>query len=191
MARDPMTVPPTSDDYFVSTVVQPVFDRPPGAHRATPRRRSNGVVASVVIGVLLVGAAAAYVLTRGSAPRAPGSDMVEAVHDAVTVQAEVNRRAALQAVVQVAAEQGTVDAPAVAQAEPQLTWVAGTQPSTGPRVVSLAAAGPAATIAVASTSGRACAFGRWTGTAMQVVTVDGEGPCRAADAPAAGWSAGT
>jgi hypothetical protein len=188
MARDPVTSPPTSDDYFVSTVVGPVGERPPGAHRPTRARRSHAAVVAVIAGALLLGAGAAYVLTRGSAPSAPGSELAGAIGDAVTVQAEVNRRAALQAVVQVAAENGTIDGQAVADAEPRFTWVAGTQPSTGPGVVSVTASGMTATVAVGTTSGRACAFGRWNGDTIEVVTVAREGPCRAVDAPATGWS---
>lgn len=181
-----------SDEFFVRVDMRP----PPPPARA-PRNAPWGVivVALVLVPMAVIGFALAHGRNRHRAapvvlaPRAATAGLPTSLADVVRIEAESTRHTALQAVENAATANGTADIGNVAAMQPSYTWLVGTQPSTGPQVVSFEDANGVATIAVGASNKDVCAFGRWSpNTTPTYVTMAHLPACRAVDAPASGWS---
>jgi hypothetical protein len=124
------------------------------------------------------------------APRPPTAGLPSSLHDVVRIQAESTRKFAIQAVEQLATEEGReLTTTALAQMQPGYQWIAGDQPSTTSTMISLDNTNGAVTVAVSTSSREVCAFGRFTSTfGPSYVTMANLPRCRAIDAPADGWS---
>jgi hypothetical protein len=130
-------------------------------------------------------AAAKHPTPVALAPRVPTQGLPTSLDVIVRVEAESTRHTALQAVADVA----TGDRGALAAAQPDYTWVAGSQPSPDSHTVSVAQNAGNVIIAVAASNHDVCAFGKWAPNATPVyVTMAHEETCAAVDAPATGWS---
>jgi hypothetical protein len=196
--------PTVEEQFFAPATLTPVVVAPPLERRAEKRRGPR--VAILVLAVILGCAALAYA-TVGSgssdasrsagAAKTPvtlppiGASGLPNLADAVRVQAEASRQHAFVVVAQASAEMdgAALDARMLANLDPTLEWVTAAESSTGPRVVSFSQSGDTVVVAVATKSGDVCAFGRWSpATVGEYVTVGNVSSCRAADAPATGWT---
>jgi hypothetical protein len=113
------------------------------------------------------------------------------VADAVRVQAEASRQHAFVVVAQASTETdgAQLDPQTLRNLDPSLDWVTAAESSTGPRVVSFSQSADTIVVAVATKGGDVCAFGRWSpATVGEYVTLGNVSSCRAADAPATGWT---
>jgi hypothetical protein len=180
-------------EYYAS--VAPVVVRPP----APARRSRQGIVIIAVLAAAIV--FGGYQLVRPHAhakpapevlpPRAASAGIPSSLHDAVRIQAESTRKFAIQAVEQLASEEGReLTTTALAQMQPGYQWIAGVQPSTTSTMISFDDTQGVVTVAVSTSSREVCAFGRYTiGGGPSYVTMANLPQCRAIDAPAEGWSA--
>jgi hypothetical protein len=166
----------------------------PVASRLNPKTIAAGAVALVVV------IAAVYaVMSRGGgatepptvlAPRPPAAGIPTDLADVVRIAAESSRRTALQTVIAEAGTLGAALTPAELQAaQPNFTWVIGSEPSTTNTVVSITSATGVDVIAVSGTDRDICAFGRWSPTTgSDYVTMAHVPTCSANNAPQIGWS---
>jgi hypothetical protein len=202
----PPSAPPTpparaEEQFYAPAVLQPVV-QPPRAPAGAPSHgggasRRGRAVAGVVAFVAAAGIATWLVVEPGTpakheapvalAPVAPSAGLPSSLSSVVRMQAESSRRTALQVVESV----GRGDLAALQAAQPGYQWSNGTTPSDGPRRISVGtgADGSTVTVAVEASNHDICAFGRWVpGGTPEYVTMEHEPSCRAASAPAAGWS---
>jgi hypothetical protein len=189
--------PATNEQFFAPTVLQPVTqlppDAPPRASMST-RGKVTGTIL-VVAFVVAAGATAWFTVRPGAspktetptvlAPRAPTAGLPTSLSVIVRVEAESARHTALQTI----EASPNADLSTLANVQPDYQWVAGDQPSSGPKVVSVARSAGTVTIAVDASSHDVCAFGQWSpNTTPLYVTMAHVPTCAAVDAPGAGWS---
>jgi hypothetical protein len=182
----------SAPEYYAS--VAPVVVRPPAPAR---RSRQGPVIIAVLVAAIAFGGyqllrphAHAKAAPEVLAPRPASAGMPSSLHDAVRVQAESTRKFAIQAVEQLASEEGReLTATALAQMQPGYQWIAGNQPSTTSTMISFADTQGVVTVAVSTASREVCAFGRFTTIdGPSYVTMANLPQCRAVDAPVDGWS---
>lgn len=189
--------PGADEQFFAPTVLQPITQLPPSAPAPSPTSVRGKVAAAVLVAAFVVaaGATAWFTVRPGVspkaatptvlAPRAPTAGLPTSLSVIVRVEAESARHTALQTI----EATGNADLPTLANAQPDYQWVAGNQPSSGPKDVSVAQSGNVVTIAVDASSHDVCAFGQWSPeTAPLYVTMAHVPTCAAVDAPSAGWS---
>ena len=193
--------PAFEERFYAPATLTPIVIAPPRA----PEKRRVPVVAILVVAIVVAGAIAAYA-TVGSGPgsasasasKTPvtlppiaGSAGLPNLADAIRLQAEATRQRAFVTVAEASTESNgaALDAQALRNMDPSLEWVTGEQSSTGPRVVSFSQSADTVTVAVSTKGGDVCAFGHWSPTAIsEYVTLGNVSSCRAADAPATGWT---
>jgi hypothetical protein len=188
----------TDEQFFAPAVLQPVTHLPPDAPpRASMSTRAKVTGAILVVAFVVAAGATAWSTVRPGgtakaevptvlAPRAPSAGLPGNLSVIVRVEAESARRTALQTI----EASPNADLSTLASAQPDYQWVAGDQPSSGPKVVSVARSAGTVTIAVEASSHDVCAFGQWSPNASpSYVTMAHVPTCAAVDAPGAGWSA--
>jgi hypothetical protein len=179
-----------------------VMVKPPPAPAARTGHTVGMVVAAVI--VMLALATAAYPVLRSSdgsgtaasdapvvlTPKEPMAGGIPGLSQAVRVQAESNRQMAFAAIMQArTAGDGTIDPALLQQAQPDITWLAAGESSTGPKEVSLADSAGVAVVAVSASNKTVCAFGRLPVSGVgEYVTMGNMHSCAATDAPAEGWT---
>ncbi|HEV7526515.1 MAG TPA: hypothetical protein VGP92_16220 [Acidimicrobiia bacterium] len=194
------TVPSAEEQFFAPAVLQAAAARPrarSGSASGTSSEAGKWIVLAAMVGFFVVAIAVAAITIRSTAntkqatpvvlaPRAPVAGLTTDLSVIVRIQAESTRHTALQAVAQV----GAADLGALASVQPGYQWVAGNQPSTDARVISVAENAGTVTIAVAASNHDICAFGQFTPATVtvQYVTMAHVASCAAANAPSAGWS---
>ena len=189
--------PGTDEQFFAPTVLQPITQLPPAAPVPSPVSTRGKVTAAVLVAafVAAAGATAWFTVRPGAspkaeaptvlAPRAPTAGLPTSLSVIVRVEAESARHTALQTI----EATGNADLATLANAQPDYQWVAGNQPSSDPKVVSVAQSGNVVTIAVDASSHDVCAFGQWSPEAAPLyVTMAHVPTCAAVDVPSAGWS---
>jgi hypothetical protein len=192
---------PTADDRFFAPVsFTPVtVTSVPG--QADARRRPL-LLGAIVISVLAF-ATGGYALTRSRSGSGSGSSAVvlpataessgglPGLSEALRVQAEASRQRATVVINQALAESsgGAVDTTTLQRLDPSLDWVTANESSSGPTVVSFSQSGDSFVVAVSNKGHDICAFGRAAPPAVgEYVTLGKVSSCRAADAPADGWT---
>jgi hypothetical protein len=183
-----------ADNYFVR-----VADRPPVITTALPPKSKSrlpfvlfavALVAALVVAWPHLHASHKQLPPEVLAPKPASAGMPDGLADVVRMQAESTRRSAVQAVEQAWGERGEATAEELHRVQPQVSWVIGTEPSTGPHAVSFTSDSSGVMLAVAASNHDVCAFARWTVDAgAEYVTMAHVNPCRAADAPDDGWTA--
>ncbi len=190
------------ESFYAPATLTPVIVAPPAPRDAAKRR--GPIVPIVIAIVVLAGAAAAYATVgpgsggSGSASKTPvtlpaiaESSGIPNLEAALRIQAESSRQHASVVVAEASAEMGggPLDVQTLRNLDPSLEWVTAEQSSTGPKVVSFSQSGDTVIVAVATKSGDVCAFGRTSPAAVgEYVTLGNVRSCRAADAPASGWT---
>ena len=202
--------PSAEEQFFAPAVLQPIVQLPPtamapaAAPRASARSGSGGsgdlgkwiilgamllffVLAIVIAAITMKSSASNHAQTPVVlAPRAPTAGLPSGLDTVVRMQAESARRTALQTAEQI----GNGDIAQLAAMQPSFLWVAGDQPSSDSRTVSVAQNAGVVTMAVAASNHDVCAFGQWSpGESPRYVTMGHQSSCAAVNAPSAGWSA--
>jgi hypothetical protein len=182
----------TPDDYFVT-----VANRPPVITTAPSTPKATRLPIALFCVATIVAVALAWPHLHSSHKRLPpevlaakpaAAGMPSSLGDVVRMQAESTRRSAVQAVEQAWGERGEATAEELHRAQPQVSWVMGTEPST-PHAVSFTSDRSGVTLAVAASNHDVCAFARWTvNSGAEYVTMAHVNPCRAVDAPENGWT---
>jgi hypothetical protein len=198
--REPAPAMP-DDRFFAPATFTPVTVTPPVAGSA-PKRGPMAVAVVVVAIVVLAGAGYAAIKSMSSSgsadssapvalPPVAESEGLPGLADALRVQAEASRQRAFVVIAQAMSEStgGAVTPATLQQYDPSLEWVVANASSTGPKVVSFSQSGDIAIVAVANNTGDVCAYGRLPLAGVgEYVTLANVKSCRAADAPASGWT---
>jgi hypothetical protein len=207
-AADPAGATAGPDDrFFAPTTFTPVTVAPPAERAPAPRRGPAVLVVIVIAIVVCAGAGYAAIRTMsgsesGSAgsgssaarvalPPVAGSEGLPGLADALRVQAEASRQRAFVIATQATAESGggPLDITMLQRFDPSMSWVPANESSTGPVVVSFAQSGDTIVVAVANNTRDVCAYGRLPLSGIgEYVTFGSASSCRAADAPASGWT---